>query len=49
MFRYELVWHDGTTEIIEGHSIAHAFSMAGYSSGAIAALESYHCMGKVKK
>ena len=46
MFKYELIWHDGTKEIVVGTSISNAFAAAGYSGGAIAALDSYSCIGK---
>ena len=49
MFRYELTWHDGSKEVIEGDSISQAFTLAGYSGGAITALSGYRCLGKVKE
>ena len=39
MNKYKLYWLDGTTEIIEGSDIADAFTKAGYSRGALAALD----------
>ena len=39
MKEFRLHWFDGSTEIIKGNSIADAFMKAGYSGGAIAALD----------
>lgn len=41
MKTYILHWHDGTTEEVQGYSIAHAFTSAGYGAGALAALDYY--------
>lgn len=37
--KFILHWRDGTTETVEGTSIANAFMSAGYGNGAIAALD----------
>ena len=41
MKQFKLYWLDGTTEIIEGYSIANAFMRAGYGAGAVKALDWY--------
>jgi hypothetical protein len=41
MRKFRLHWLDGKTEIVEGIDISNAFTHAGYSSGAIAALDWY--------
>ena len=39
--KWKLYWLDGRTEIIEGDTIADAFTKAGYGMGAIGALDYY--------
>lgn len=41
MKMYNLIWRDGKNERIEGESIANAFTLAGYSAGALKALDYY--------
>ena len=41
MKTFRLYWLDGKTEIVEGETIAKAFSNAGYGGGAIRALDYY--------
>lgn len=38
---YKLYWLDGTSELINGEGIADAFRKAGYSGGAMEALDFY--------
>lgn len=37
--KFKLHWIGGKTEIVEGYDIADAFTHAGYSAGAIQALD----------
>ena len=39
--KFILHWLTGETEEIEGNSISEAFTLAGYSSGALRALDYY--------
>lgn len=41
MPKFKLYWLDGKEEVVEGSSIADAFTKAGYGAGAIRALD-YH-------
>jgi len=41
MKKFMLYWLDGKTEIIEGKDITEAFNRAGYSAGALRALDYY--------
>lgn len=41
MKTYRLFWLDGTTQDIQGESIADAFMRAGYGNGALRALDYY--------
>jgi hypothetical protein len=41
MKQFTLFWLTGTTEIIKGDDITMAFNNAGYSSGALRALDFY--------
>ena len=41
MRKYKLFWLDGKEEVVEGNNISDAFTRAGYSAGAIHALEYY--------
>lgn len=38
---FTLFWLDGKREVIEGNTIASAFTFAGYGAGAIRALDFY--------
>ncbi len=39
--KYRLFWLNGETEIIRGLSCEHAFTRAGYTTGALRALDYY--------
>ncbi len=39
--KFTLYWLDGKREVIQGHTIAEAFTLAGYSSGALRTLDFY--------
>lgn len=41
---FTLYWNDGKREIVKGDTIADALTHAGYSQGALAALD-FHCLG----
>ncbi len=40
---FTLYWSNGDREVVHGPSIAEACTLAGYSSGAIKALDFYQC------
>lgn len=39
--KFTLFWLDGKREVVEGRTIAEAMTLAGYSSGALRALDFY--------
>ena len=41
MKKFKLFWLGGRIEIIEGKTIAEAFTLAGYGAGAVRALDYY--------
>jgi hypothetical protein len=41
---FRLYWLGGKTEIVTGKTIAEAFTKAGYSAGALAALDYYETL-----
>lgn len=47
--KFKLYWLGGKTEIIKGKNIADAFTHAGYSAGAIRALDYYEEIKRDKK
>lgn len=48
MNKYTLYWLDGKREIIDGIKISDAFMRAGYSNGALQALD-FHAIGDCDK
>lgn len=46
MNTYKLYWRDGTTNTAKGHTIAEAFTAAGFGAGALRALDYYECIGQ---
>lgn len=49
MKTYILHWLDDTTEEIEGNNISDAFTRAGYSAGALRALDYYEEIKDTRK
>jgi hypothetical protein len=47
--KFKLLWLDKKEETVEGYSIADAFMKAGYSAGAMAALDTWYEFQKEKK
>ena len=41
MKNYTLFWLTGEVELVKGNSISEAFTLAGYSSGALGAVDFY--------
>lgn len=47
MRSFVLYWLTGKAEIVKGNNIGDAFNKAGYSSGALRALDFYDFCGKI--